>query len=385
MRLTKLMMYAILGAALVAPAARADSFKAPALSGTVFSHFRYDLTSYDEADQEGATEFDVPRIYVNVNGAVTEKLHYRVTADVGREEDTYYTYQLEQDPETGEYSLVETEHTRKGKLDFYAKYAYVDVRDVIPHHSIYGGIEKTPWIGNEEDLWGWRVIRKVALDDRGWESSADLGLGVGGYFAGGLVKHHVTVTNGAGYKNPEAGLSGKAVAYRLSLFPLISNDAWKGISVNAFVKADNLGEKVAAGGAKNPVMLYGGLLGLEHEFVNFGAGYFMRSRGENNATAGTMKVTGNVMTAYATGHIRATEGMTVHPLVRYDMYDPDKDTSDDERTLIVGGVGFKFFDGALALIPNYQTESYKEVDETTGATTDKSTDYVYLHCQWDWK
>jgi hypothetical protein len=160
----------------------------------------------------------------------------------------------------------------------------------------------------------------------------------------------------------------------------VGNEDLSGLSVNAFVKADNLGEKVPAGADKNPVTVYGGLLGLQHEFVNFGAGYFMRSAGE-----GDNKVDGNVMTAYATGHFRASEGMTVHPLVRYDMYEPDADTSDDERTLIIGGVGMKFFDDKFALIPNYHTESYKEVDPVSGATSDKSVDHVYLHCQWDWK
>jgi hypothetical protein len=381
MRLTSSLICAILGVALGALVAGADSFKAPALSGTVFAHLRYDLSSYDDADQEGAWEFDVPRIYVTVKGAVTEKLHYRVTADVGRYTDTYYTYEPEFDPETGEIiGLIETEHTEEGALGFYAKYAYFDVRDVIPNHSIYGGIEKTPWVGNEEEIWGWRVIRKVALDDRKWDSSADLGLGVGGAFGEGLVKHHLTLANGAGYKSPEDGLSGKAVAYRLSVYPLLSNENFKGLSVNAYVKADNLGEKVAAGEDKNAVTIYGGLLGLEHEFVNFGAGYFMRSAGE-----GDNKVDGNVMSAYATGHFKASEGMSIHPLVRYDMYEPDADTDDDERTLIVGGVGMKFFDGNLALIPNYQTESYKEVDPVSGAVADKSVDYVYVHCQWDWK
>jgi hypothetical protein len=42
-------------------------------------------------------------------------------------------------------------------------------------------------------------------------------------------------------------------------------------------------------------------------------------------------------------------------------------------------------DGALALIPGYQTESYKVLNEETQVTEDKSNDYVYLHCQWDWK
>ena len=104
-----------------------------------------------------------------------------------------------------------------------------------------------------------------------------------------------------------------------------------------------------------------------------------------NAAAGTSKVESNVMTVYATGNFAATEGMTVHPLVRYDAYEPNTDTDDDKRTLIIGGVGLKFFDGALAVIPNYQTESYTEIDPLSGATEDKSIDYVYLHCQFDWE
>ncbi|MGD8717945.1 MAG: hypothetical protein PVH29_03885 [Candidatus Zixiibacteriota bacterium] len=374
-----LLICAILAAALAASVAGADSFKAPALSGTVFAHLGYDLTSYDDADQEGAWAFDVPRVYVNVKGAVTEKLHYRVTADIGREKYSYYTYDLVYNEETGLYELEETKHTKNGKLDFYAKYAYFEVKDVITDHKIIGGIEKTPWIDNEQGIWGWRVVRKVAVDDRKYDNSADLGIGLSGKIGGGIVEHHLTFTNGAGYKGLENGLSGKAAAYRLSLFPLVNNEDLSGLSVNAFVKADNLGEKVPEGADGNPVTVYGGLLGLEHEFINFGAGYFMKSEGEGDA-----KVDGNVMTAYASGHFAASEGMSIHPLVRYDMYEPNTDADDDEETLIVGGVAFKFFDGNFSLIPNYQTEGYKTVNET-GGVEDASEDYFYLHAQWDWK
>jgi hypothetical protein len=404
MKATKTLIFVLLASALMTPFARADSFEAPALSGTVFAYYRHELTSKEESYQEGANEFEVDRVYVNVMGAVAEKFHYRVTADVGREEDVYYTYKLEQDPGSGEYKLVETRHTRMGALDFFAKYAFLDVRDVIPQHSIYGGIEETPWAPYEQEIWGWRVIRKVAFDDRGYGTTSDLGFGVGGEFANGLIGHHLTYTNGAGFKSPEGGLSGKAVEYRFSLFPLVSNEAWAGLSINAVAKLGNLGEKVQprnedpalgplADGAKHPVTIYGGLLGLKHEFVSFGGGYFMRSRGEDVdpvpglANSGTSKVEGNIMTAYATGHFRVSEGMTLHPLARYDMYEPNKDVENNERTLLIGGAGFKFFDDKLALIPNYQTESYKVVVEEPGqepVTEDKSIDYVYLHCQWDW-
>jgi hypothetical protein len=383
MKATKLVLITI-AVALFATVAWAESFTPPELSGTVFAHYGYDLTSKDESYQEGANEFDIDRVYVNVMGAVTEKLHYRVTADVGREEDIYYTYELVYNEQTQAYELISTRRTRRGRYDFFAKFAYVDVRDVLPYHSIYGGMEKTPWVSYEDSIWGWRVIRKSAMNDRGWENSSDLGFGVGGEFGNGLVQHHLTYTNGAGFDNPEGGLSGKAVSYRISLFPLVSNESLAGLSVNAFVKMDNLGQKVPEGSPKDPVQVFGGLLGLEHEYVNFGGGYFMRSEGEDDEAAGTTKVDGNIMTAYATGHFRVSDGMTLHPLVRYDMYEPNGEMDDDERTLIVGGVGMKFFDDKLALIPNYQTESYKGMGET-GEIEDKSNDYFYLHCQWDWQ
>lgn len=384
MKATKALFFILLASALMTSVAWPDSFEAPALSGTVFAYYRYDLTSKEESYQEGANEFEVDRVYVNVMGAVAEKFHYRVTADVGRSET--YRYRLEYDEGTGQYRLIETKS--RGGLDFFAKYAYVDVRDVIPQHSIYGGVEETPWAPYENGIWGWRVIRKVAFHDRGYGTTSDLGLGVGGEFANGLIQHHLTYTNGAGFKSPEGGLSGKNVEYRFSLFPLVSNEAWAGLSINAVAKLGNLGEKVAEGAAKNPVRVYGGLLGLKHEFVSFGGGYFMRSRGEDDEAAGTTKVEGNVMTAYATGHFRVSEGMTLHPLARYDMYEPNKDEDNNERTLLIGGIGLKFFDDKLALIPNYQTESYKVVVEEPGqepVTEDKSNDYVYLHCQWDWQ
>jgi hypothetical protein len=284
------------------------------------------------------------------------------------------------DPLTGEYTLIETSHTGTGKLGFFVKYAFVDVTDVIPVHHIRAGMIGPPYANYEHSLWGWRVIRKGVIDERRYGSTADLGVGVNGSFAGGLIEHDLAVLNGGSLDASENPYSGKDLEYRLSFFPLARNEDWGGLSVNVLAKAQNLGETAAAGAAKNPVTIFGGMLGLKHEFANAGAGYYMRSAGEGDA-----KFDGNAMSAFATVHLRATEGMTVHPLARYDLYKPDTDFSDYDRTVLIGGVGFKFFDGNLALIPNYQKESYKEFDALTGATEDKSIDYAYLHCQFDWK
>lgn len=373
---------ALLFAVAAAAAAYAASFQPPALSGNLYTYFRYDLTSKDEPSEEGANEFDVGRCYINVKGAVTEKLYYRFTADIYRP--TTYRYTLVVDPETGETSLVES--SSKGPLAFAVKYAYADVRELLPQHSLYAGVIPTSWVDFENDLWGFRVIRKTVLDDRGWASSADLGLGLTGSFGEGLVQHHLTVGNGAGYNKAESGLSGKDVEYRLSLFPFVKNEVWKGVSANAYVRAGNLGEKVADDELKNPVTAYGGLLAVDHDLVTVAGGYFLKtSKDEGNGTITNETVEGNILTAYAAAHFRATEGMTVHPIVRYDSYEPNTSRDDDERQLVIAGLAFKFFDGTLAVVPNYQTESYKEIDETTGEVETKSQDNLYLHCQLNWK
>ncbi|NIT36325.1 MAG: hypothetical protein GTN49_07470 [candidate division Zixibacteria bacterium] len=367
----------------LALAASACAVDAPALSGVLYAYFLYDLTSQEEGEPKGGNEFGLSRCYVTAKGSVHEKVSYQVTGDVGRDKYTYYTYELVQDPQTGTYKLVETPYTKTGKLGFFLKYAFFDVSGVVPKHHIHAGMIKPPFAVYEHSYWGWRVIRKGAFLDRRYGATADLGLGLYGGFADGLVQHNLALMNGGSFGKAEDPYSGKDVEYRLSAFPLRGNDDWRGLSVNGIAKVQNLGEKVPPGADKNPVAIYGGFLGLKHKFANVGAGYYARSAGE-----GDEKYHGDLITAFATVHLRATEGMTVHPLARYDMYEPNADVRDDDRTVFIGGVGLKFFDGKLALIPNYQTETYKEVIESEGQprrTEDKSIDYVYLHCQFNWE
>lgn len=376
-------LFLALVVAFAATAAYADSFQAPEISGQIFTYFRYDLTAQEEGYEwaKGGTDFGIGRCYLNAKGALTEKFYYRVTGDVARDTLTYYYM------DEGElYS-----YTVQGKYSFMLKYAYLDVRDVIPNHSIYAGMEKLPGADFETDLWGWRAIRRVAVDERGFVNTADLGVGVGGDLFNGVIQHHLTASNGAGYQNPENPLSGKDVDYRLTAFPLLNSESLKGLSITGIVRAGNLGEKVDEDTAKHPLMVYGGLLGFEHEYVNAGAGYYMRGYGEDNEDLGSEKVDSTLMSAHATGHFRVTEGMTVHPLVRYDSYDPDTANEDDmfnshdKRDVIVAGVGLKFFDDTLALIPNYQTESYESYNVAEDTWETKSNDYFYIHAAWDWK
>ena len=378
-----LKLFLILVVAFATASAYAESFKAPELSGQIFTYFRYDLTSYeDDADwQKGGSDFGLDRCYLTAKGALTEKFYYRVTGDVAR--DTITSYYMD------EGQLFS--YTTQGKYSFFLKYGYLDVREIINNHSIYAGMEKMPYAEFEQDIWGWRAIRRVAADERGFVNTADLGLGVGGQLWEGVIDHHLTITNGAGYRNPEVLTSGKDLDYRITGFPFLSDETWKGLSVSAMVRAGNLGEKVPEDTVKHPLMVYGGLLGYQGEYISAGAGYFMRGYGEDNEELGSEKVNSNLMTVHATGHFRASEGMTIHPLLRYDSYDPDTANeseaanSHDKNTVIIAGVGLKFFGDTLALIPNYQKDSYESFNIAEDSWETKSNDSFFIHAAWDWQ
>jgi hypothetical protein len=82
------------------------------------------------------------------------------------------------------------------------KYAYVQAKyaDAL---IIQGGAEKTPWIPFVEDLYGYRYIDKVMIDQNKFGNSSDWGVNAHGDLGKGLFDYSVSVVDGAGYKNPD--------------------------------------------------------------------------------------------------------------------------------------------------------------------------------------
>jgi hypothetical protein len=82
------------------------------------------------------------------------------------------------------------------------KYAYAQA-----HYDdaliIQVGAEKTPWIPFVEDLYGYRFIDKVVVDQNKYGNSSDWGANVHGDFGHGLVDYSLSVVDGDGYKTPE--------------------------------------------------------------------------------------------------------------------------------------------------------------------------------------
>ncbi|RMF49243.1 MAG: hypothetical protein D6755_02645, partial [Anaerolineae bacterium] len=90
----------------------------------------------------------------------------------------------------------------KKNNNIFLKYAYVQGKLLGDAVVLRLGQSHTPWIDHEEHLWAHRYASPVFIDKHGFDASSDLGIGLKGKLADGLVKYWVTETDGAGYSHP---------------------------------------------------------------------------------------------------------------------------------------------------------------------------------------
>lgn len=107
--------------------------------------------------------------------------------------------------------------------NIFLKYAYVEGKLMGDAVVLRLGQSHTPWIDYEQGLWKHRYVSKVLVDTQKYDASSDLGIGLKGKVADGLVGYFVTATNGAGYSNPTTKkTAGSSVDFdsRVSFYPV---------------------------------------------------------------------------------------------------------------------------------------------------------------------
>jgi len=92
--------------------------------------------------------------------------------------------------------------------NIYLKYAYLEGKLAGDAAVLRVGQSHTPWIDYEQDLWKYRYVAKTMIDTYGFDSSADLGVGLKGKLLDGKVGYFVTETTGRGYGNRTTNAGG---------------------------------------------------------------------------------------------------------------------------------------------------------------------------------
>lgn len=105
------------------------------------------------------------------------------------------------------------------KQNVFLKAAYVEGKLVGDAAVLRIGQSHTPWIDYEQGLWKHRYASQVLTDKYKFDDSFDLGLGLKGKLADGMVGYFVTATNGTGYANG-ARANGIDFNGRIGLYPV---------------------------------------------------------------------------------------------------------------------------------------------------------------------
>jgi hypothetical protein len=104
--------------------------------------------------------------------------------------------------------------------NIYLKYAYVEGKLAGKAAVLRLGQSHTPWIDYEQHLWGHRYVAKVTSDYFKFDDSSDLGVGLKGKVADGMVKYWATATTGAGYGNKTGSTKGIDYNFRVGVYPI---------------------------------------------------------------------------------------------------------------------------------------------------------------------
>jgi hypothetical protein len=267
------------------------------IEGKAYIHYDASLLKKDNYH----SAFKITRNYLEVRGYFNDKDYFRTTLDVKQDTDV-----------------------DKGSYVVRLKYAYLYLHGILPYTGVELGMAHRPWIDWEEHH-GWlhRDIEKTFVESSGGAhllNSADLGANFKG--KNGIASWEVGIFNGEGYHEVEDSKHfGKSIEARLSLSP-VKGFTISGHTVHSFDHKDkNYDEHIYQIHAvyNTPLFLVAGQYVLEKQ------------------TNGSDK-TGKGYSVNCDLKLKEIAGLNGGVLARYDHWDPDDSTSNDERDQFIYGV-----------------------------------------------
>ncbi len=340
----------------------------PALQRIKLGTLTYVDYSVGKEGDEDRSRFEITRGYLNFKAEITPWLSFRLTPDVHRE--------------------------AGGDLNVRIKYAYAGLK--LPDLGFLTNVKSEigqghfPWLDFEEHLNPYRCQGTMPRERAGTFNSADVGIGVMGYFGGklpqdylkALTRHyplydhyagrfgswHFGIYNGSGYHEKEAN-NNKALEGRITLRPLGHlNSSWRGLQLSYFFirgKGNRTAGEVLGSALTDParannypdydVDLF--MVSFQHPWFVVTAQY-STSSGNNKGTwvrpdgraldTELWSVFGDVTLPWFQEK--------VHFMARYDWFDPDADDvwtngeGDDEYQLYMFGLAYYFYGKNMFLL-----------------------------------
>lgn len=205
------------------PPADAPSFK---IGGVIFGDYTYTASSNPVVRDANGNEihpssFNISRAYINVTGNLNRYIAFRITPDIVRE--------------TGSGSSIAGSQTYRLKF----AYAQFNLDQWLTKGSwIRAGLNQTPWIDYEEQIYRYRFQGPIIVDREGFLFASDNGASFHYNFKGDYGDVHAGVYNGEGWARAEPN-GEKALQIRAAVRPMPATPALHGLRLAAFYDADH--------------------------------------------------------------------------------------------------------------------------------------------------
>jgi hypothetical protein len=316
--------------------ASSPKFAAGKIWGLTYVDYAYIAQARDGSTQ-GNNAFEFRRIYVGYDQDISDQFSARVLIEANK-----------------------LETTTSGVMNFFAKQAYLEWKNLLPMANVFIGLSPTPSLANAEKIWGYRSLERVILDRTGLVAVSEMGVGVSGKIVrDGSLGYAVMVGNGNGGKLENDKY--KKIYGEFDYEPL------KGGIVELYGDYENGPNAQAKFTGK-------GLLGYQSAAVSYGAEGFYR-----NVQHGTFQANGAASDSNLVGASANTSfqiAQNIRLVLRGDFFDPDFLVKNSGLREIFAVAGLDFASAKdVHLIPNvlYTHQLYKKKLATDPALKDDIT------------
>jgi hypothetical protein len=307
------------------------------VGATIYTDYTYTV-SPESTDADGnsynPSSFNVTRSYINLNGRLSHLIGFRITPDIVRDTDAGSSL--------------------NGNLVFRIKYAFAQINldDWMTAGSWTRlGIQQTPWVDFEENIYRYRFQGTVFVEREGFLSSSDAGASLHWNAPSNYGDVHAGFYNGENYNRTEVN-NQKSFQVRGTVRPFVqSSTMWlRGLRGHVYYDADSYVED----GERNRFVASAT---YEHRWLNAGVDYLNTADQTLSAAA---KVEAGGFSLWATP--RFPHGFEA--LLRYDRLTPDDRQSNQTRSRTIFGAAYWFpLQGTLAtaLLVDVDTQTFHNI------------------------
>lgn len=299
------------------------------ISGVIFADFNFVLSEYLKSGTTAynINSFDVSRAYLNADAKFTDTIKGFVQYEV---------------------NLITLDGTSNS---VYLKQALLEIKDIYPDAKIMFGLIPNPWRGYEEGIWKHRFVAKILDDIEGFFPATDRGVRLNAKAS--IVEYDLGIYNGEGTKSNESNKY-KDYIGKIAVSPFTEEQV-KGLKLNLYYHKGNYDTDLP----RDRI-----LAGVSYESKKVNAML-------TSYNADTKKVKSDGISVHSVLNLTEKEWV----FARYDLYDPDKDKTDDARSRMFLGLGYKITDGVRA------TVDYQSLTQEKETSTSRNQSILFWHLE----